>query len=364
MAKTYSKRHTEIYKGVRIDIKADTMASLMEKLTKKKHQIDSQIMSPKTHLKKFVDIYLTTYKEGDVSPKWYKELEYIAYSKIVPEIGDRPIENIQAIDIQRFLKSCQKYSNEYIAKIYQLTSGIFKEAYKNGMTAVDYTELIKRPKGHKGVPRRSITDYERSILLPVLDGLITEDYALTHEYAQFPVPHRASLLCKMMLYCGLREKEAINLIWKNVDLDSRIVSISNTKTDAGERKVPIPDHFVTELSMHKGKPFDLVCTNNGKKYTPAMIQSAWKNIKRLMNIGMGCRIYRHKLIEPLPLANDFYMYNLRHTYCTDLEKAGVPINIASRLMGHSDISITAKIYTHASTETLELARDLINARAI
>ena len=80
-----------------------------------------------------------------------------------------------------------------------------------------------------------------------------------------------------------------------------------------------------------------------------------------MNIEMGAKVFRNKLIPPLPLADDFTMYNLRHTYCTDLEKAGVPINIARQLMGHSDISITSKIYTHASTESMDIARGLINS---
>ena len=54
------------------------------------------------------------------------------------------------------------------------------------------------------------------------------------------------------------------------------------------------------------------------------------------------------------------MYNLRHTYCTDLEKAKVPLNVARRLMGHSSILITSKIYTHESDDTLEDARHLLN----
>ena len=56
---------------------------------------------------------------------------------------------------------------------------------------------------------------------------------------------------------------------------------------------------------------------------------------------------------------DYRLYDIRHTYCTNLEKAGVPINIASRLMGHSDISITSKIYTHASDQAIEIARACI-----
>ncbi|MCI6821032.1 MAG: tyrosine-type recombinase/integrase, partial [Clostridiales bacterium] len=92
-------------------------------------------------------------------------------------------------------------------------------------------------------------------------------------------------------------------------------------------------------------------------------RAMWNNVRRLMNIGMGCRVYRNELVPPFPLADDFVMYNLRHTYCTDLEKAGVPINIACRLMGHSDISMTSRIYTHASVESLEIARNLIDERS-
>lgn len=46
------------------------------------------------------------------------------------------------------------------------------------------------------------------------------------------------------------------------------------------------------------------------------------------------------------VASDFVPYCLRHTFCTDLQKKGMPINVAKYLMGHSDISVTANIYTH------------------
>lgn len=54
-----------------------------------------------------------------------------------------------------------------------------------------------------------------------------------------------------------------------------------------------------------------------------------------------------KLSEAVP---PLVPYDLRHTYCTDLERAGVPINVASQLMGHSSIEITAKIYTHTTED--------------
>lgn len=60
------------------------------------------------------------------------------------------------------------------------------------------------------------------------------------------------------------------------------------------------------------------------------------------------------------VADDLVPYCLRHTYCTDLQSAGVPINVARELMGHSDISITAKIYTHHSEIDFDNAKQLIN----
>ena len=39
--------------------------------------------------------------------------------------------------------------------------------------------------------------------------------------------------------------------------------------------------------------------------------------------------------------DDFVPYDLRHTYCTDLARAGVDIRTAQKLMGHANISVTA-----------------------
>lgn len=76
----------------------------------------------------------------------------------------------------------------------------------------------------------------------------------------------------------------------------------------------------------------------------------------------GAKVYRNQVVEhgePDELWNTLTPYCLRHTYCTDLQDAGVPINIAKYLMGHSDITVTANIYTHKTDNTLEIAASLI-----
>ena len=165
----------------------------------------------------------------------------------------------------------------------------------------------------------------------------------------------------------MRPSEVQALQWKDIDLKSNTVSISKSmkrdgtigppKTSAAYRSIPIPEHFVPLIRKHQSGPFDYLFP-----LSLTWRRRMWANVQREMNIAMGCRMYRNKLVPPYPLAEDFNLYNLRHTYCTDLEKMGVPINIASRLMGHSNITITSKIYTHASSEALEIARDLIDRK--
>ena len=342
----YKYRHREEYKDVLIDIKANSTSELIDKVKRKKDQIDRQFLDKDTKLRKFVDTYLETYRKHSVSPDTYKYCESLG-NKIVEGLGNKTVSKIKPLQVQAFLNSLTDYKESYIKKIYQLTCRIFQHAYKNGLTSTDYSIVLELPKGVSTSTGRSLTDHEREVLLQVLDG------------------HRGELFCKLMLYCGLRPGEVMALQWKNVDLRAETVTVDKSykrsgyvgapKTQAALRTVPIPHHLVQLLREHQGEPFELVCPfNEGQR------RAMWKSVKRHMNIAMGCKVKNNKLLRPFPLDEKFDMYYLRHTYCTDLERAGVPINVARRLMGHSNIAITSKIYTHDNDESMERARDLIN----
>ncbi len=332
----YKYRHQEVYKGVSIDIKANNLNDLSDKLKRKKHKIDHNYIDENTLLKDFGTKYLETYKQPVVSDKTYSGLETVFKKHILIGLGNKPVSKIKPLDVQEMLNN-NVYSVDYTQKIYNLTCQLFRYAYKNGLTATDYSLDFEKP---KGVPRkagRSLTAAEEAAFLKVIAG------------------HRAEMICKLMYYCGLRTGEARALIWKDVDFKRNIIHIPGTKTANADRYVPIPDVFVPFLKEHKGSPFDSVCDTDKQRN-----EKAWRNVKRLMNIELGCKVYRNKLVPPYPLQEPLRLYDLRHTYCTNLEKQGVPISIASRLMGHANIQITAKIYTHDSDESLEKARELIN----
>jgi integrase len=89
-----------------------------------------------------------------------------------------------------------------------------------------------------------------------------------------------------------------------------------------------------------------------------------------MNLAMGAKPVQKpdptrpgpppKEVEQDLVAPDLVPYDLRHTFCTDLQKAGVPLNVAKDLMGHADITTTANIYTHRDSATLHAGISLLD----
>ena len=51
----------------------------------------------------------------------------------------------------------------------------------------------------------------------------------------------------------------------------------------------------------------------------------------------------------------FTAHQLRHTYASMLYAAGVDVKTASELLGHSDIEITMRIYTHLTEQGKRLS---------
>jgi integrase len=45
--------------------------------------------------------------------------------------------------------------------------------------------------------------------------------------------------------------------------------------------------------------------------------------------------------------NDGSMHTLRHTHATHLISKGVPLPAVSARLGHADVNVTARIYSHA-----------------
>lgn len=170
----------------------------------------------------------------------------------------------------------------------------------------------------------------------------------------------------MLLFTGMRPGETVTLTWGDIDLQNKEIHIKSAKesgakrikkpkTMAGIRTVPIREVHLSYLlaeAEKEHKPSDLVFTTpSGKMHTEDSLRRLWKSFIRELDLHMGALTYRNKIIES-KVAPDLVPYCLRHTFCTDMEKAGIPLNVAKELMGHADVQTTANIYTHADIKNL------------
>ena len=245
-----------------------------------------------------------------------------------PVYVEKPLAS-SYLDCQRIINNQAGMSKSHIRKLTQELKHIFRTAKKNGLIRSNPAEDITPPTGTEG-KRRSLTATERYHFLEV-----------TKNKPQY-------LLFRIMLFCGLRSSEAAEVQFSDVVTIQgvKFFHVRGTKTKAADRLVPIPP----ELPIGSGEGYVIGERMNKSKYIRRT-----SHLKRDMNISMGAKLYRNQLIPPLPLADDFTPYILRHTYCTDLKKKGVDLRLAKELMGHSDIRSTADIYDHADDESAVLA---------
>lgn len=335
-------RKSFTFEGKRYFVKGRTEEEAIIKRAEKKKELESgrvvvaSSMTVSDWAYRAVDTYKTRQKEI-TKKKYVGNMRH----NILEQIGAMSLKSVKPIHCQEVLNMQAGKSKAQIAEVCQTLKFIFGKAYENGLIATNPAEHIIKPIGTKTY-RRTITENERTHLLKVADN----DPRFT--------------LFLLMLYCGCRPSEAMEAQGRDISkMDGYpILHIRGTKTARADRYVPIPNEFYQKIK--KTEPFSYIAPNAaGRKHNESSYKRVCANLRREMNISMGCRVYRNQLIPPLPLADDFVPYDLRHTYCTDLQKKGVDIRTAQYLMGHADIKMTANIYTHADNSTVISAAKLL-----
>lgn len=327
-------RSTFRFDGKVYTVVGKTEAEVHRKIGKRRADLEAgrKLARKKVTVRQYAQEWLDTYYKGN---SWYNQ----AVKHIKNDLGDKYMKDITESTLQQFLnKKAETYSKSYLQRLKLTLRQIFRKARKNHIITDDPSENLKVPDCKEG-HRRAITPEERESILAASEN------------------HRGRLFIRFMLYCGLRPQEAAALQWKHVDLTENVVRVRQArkystgeigppKSSSGVRDIPIPEILRSELSP--GDPEEFVCSWNGEVVGRQTTNTMWNSIKQEMRKS------------GFPVADDLDLYCLRHTYCTDLQKAGVPINIARELMGHSSIHITAQIYTHTGSEEKKSAVALLD----
>jgi site-specific recombinase XerD len=138
--------------------------------------------------------------------------------------------------------------------------------------------------------------------------------------------------------CGLRIGEVVRLRVTDIDSQRGVLVVRQGKGQK-DRLVPLSPALLAELRAH------------WRRYRPRDWLFPGQKRGRHLNVGALQRLFA-RLVRPLAFGKAVSMHTLRHSYATHLLEAGVDVVTLQRLLGHRDLSTTAR-YLHVSTQQLQ-----------
>jgi integrase len=191
-------------------------------------------------------------------------------------------------------------------------------------------------------------------------------------FLQHVAEDRLANLYHLMLVTGMRRGETVGLRWEDVDLDGECLfviqqitdvngrsMVSTPKTKRGQRLVPIDAETVAMLRRQRE-------TQNLER---AAWGPAWNEAGLIFTREDG------RPLRPEYVTRDFQalalkaglpvirLHELRHTNARLAPSAGVDLKVISERLGHSQLAITADLYTHVNRGLGKAAAEQI-ARAL
>jgi integrase len=242
--------------------------------------------------------------------------------------------------------SGRPYSTKYKNEIVSMFRSICDYAIKLDYIARDPSILVER------FPKKYGDDFNYTIVAP---EQFYDSYHALPEKTMINIWFKHMVL--LAYNTGARRAELKGLLFR--DYDGRGIDINktvtgknkqdrdrfeSTKTKYGIRYIPLDKYSIQETNRFielykKYKVYGVDKFIFGADHS-LPINTIQSNFIRM---NLGCRFH-----------------DLRHSHATLLIQNGVPINLVSKRLGHSNVAITLKVYTHAFKEDTDQVTSTLN----
>jgi integrase len=319
----------------------------------------AHIEPARTTLAEFLERWLD-HARTQVSPKSHERYCEIARCSIVPLLGAIPLSKLQPVTISgayaKALASGRRDGTGGLAPrsvhyMHRILRQSLAQAVRWQILARNPCDAVKPPRVER---RKSVTlsaDQAAQLL-----------GALAHSRVYWPT--------LIALATGMRRGEILALRWQHVDLDRGtlqvVETIEETKTslrfkppkNGKTRAITLPAFAVAELRRWKAEQArellrlgvrqtgaTLVCGQaDGQTHSPHDLTNQFRRFVHQM--------------KDLP---QLRFHDLRHSHATQLLASGVHPKIAQERLGHSSISITLDLYSHAVESLQDKAASCVDA---
>ena len=266
-----------------------------------------------------------------------------------------PLKDVTGEDLQTVFINAEQAPSSKVAAL-KLIRNFYKYLASQKITS-DITQKIKIPHPEKDESNQQIETYSEIELQMFKDRI--------------PQNHRLRFLVILAIETGARIAELCALTYDDIDInggqiiinkalaeitplkgeDSKArVEISSTKSKESKRSVPIDDDVIKEFHYHK------------KWHHEEMLRTPYRS-NYVFTTSTGHLYYKSTLrtaLKRLCISIDIQpkgWHCFRHSYGSHMAAAGNPISEVSKMMGHSDVSITSKYYINVASEQKRQAYD-------
>ena len=166
--------------------------------------------------------------------------------------------------------------------------------------------------------------------------------------------HRLEVLYVLAIYTGLRQSELLALTWRDIDLESHVLRVRQSKSKAGLRTVALNAACVRALQeRHVAQAEELLRAGRRRLDTTLIISKPDGSGYSAVGIRDQFKALCLKAgIESRPF------HALRHTAASLMAAAGVAESTRQAVMGHANPAMTAH-YTKAYDGALHSAADAL-----
>lgn len=281
-------------------------------------------------------------------------------------------------DIQRLSKHLQHYKMKDITlKIYQkCIDELSKELAPNSLSNTNATgKMIFRKAISMGVIKKNPTEF---VQFPKRAETV-EDLESTEEVVKYLEKEQLNEFLSLaqthglerdypifftLAYTGMRVGELCSLKWKDIDFDSREISITKTmynpnsktinyelltpKTKTSRRKITVVPELLEVLQQHKNIQNEVKMRYRNIYYDNDFVFAKHQKTKgypetiKTINYRMG------RLLKIAGLDPSLTPHSLRHTHTSLLAEAGASIYEIMDQLGHKNDKTTETVYLHVT----------------
>lgn len=274
---------------------------------------------------------------------------------IYPSIGAMKLPDIGSAEISALLLKAQSSLKiGSVLKLYTILKLVFKKAYLEDIISKNPMDKVERPKAKKDeVVNDEPEAYSAKEILRIIDVLENE-------------PLQWRVYTRLLIDTGCRRGEACAVRWCDINEKENSVTFAgslaytpetgvflDTSKNKKQRTVYIDPNVMKLLKQLKASKKVIDASGKGYVFTQS------ENSLVPLHPDSPTRYYK-KLSDKYGIEH-FHPHKLRHSQASIAITNGAdPVSVGQKL-GHSDSSVTLRIYSHATSESQKRANDIFRS---